>query len=207
MVQPSLFPEPAWEHLDAPDATIALMRDFIVADEGMALLRCFVTEVPWRKDTLRVYGREHPLPRLQQWFGDPGRVYTWSGIRMDPLPWTSPVLDVKRRVEDVTGRKFNSVLLNLYRDGADTVGWHADNEPELGEEPFIASVSLGATRDFVLRHTDPAVQRLRLSLAHGSLLLMSGRTQSFWQHALPRRKGVIDPRVNLTFRTFGKSEP
>jgi alkylated DNA repair dioxygenase AlkB len=202
-MQRDLFQTLQWERVDAVDAEIALVRGFIGALDADALLQRLIDETPWRHDRIKMFGVEHNLPRLQQWFGDEGRTYTWSGIRMDPLPWTDTLLGVRRRVEAVVRASFNSVLLNYYRDGEDTVGWHADDEPELGRAPVIASVSLGAERDFLMRHNTDADPRVRLVLPHGSLLVMSGPTQRFWQHTLPRRKSVRDPRINLTFRAFG----
>ncbi len=193
----------AWEDLRLPNGNAKLLRGFLAAKEAAALFAQLHEVVPWRHDTIRVYGREHPLPRLQQWFGDPERSYTWSGIEMQPLPWT-PVLRVLRdRVADAVGAAFNSVLLNLYRNGHDTVGWHADDEPELGSTPTIASVSLGAERDFALRRKDRAGDSVVVPLPPGSLLVMSGATQANWQHALPRRKRVQRARINLTFRHVG----
>lgn len=191
-----------WQAIDAPDAQIALLHGFLDPSTASSLLALLLAEVQWRSDTIEVFGRRHPLPRLHQWYGEPGKVYTWSGIRMEPLPWSKAVMEVRRRVELATGVRFDAVLVNLYRDGDDTVGWHADDEPELGVAPVIASVSLGAERDFVLRHRDPAVGRVCLRLPHGSLLWMAGETQACWQHALPRRRRVREPRVNLTFRAM-----
>ena len=192
-----------WERIEAADANISILRGFFTDSEGFTLLRKLIDETPWRADRIRLFGVEHDVPRLQQWFGDAGRAYKWSGIRMDPLPWTRTLLDVRQRVEHVVGKSFNSVLLNYYRDGSDTVGWHADDEAELGCTPIIASVSLGAEREFLMRHRLKPDARVRIMLSHGSLLMMSGTTQRFWQHSLPRRKTVREPRVNLTFRTFG----
>jgi alkylated DNA repair dioxygenase AlkB len=138
---------------------------------------------------------------LQQWFGDAGLNYTWSGIRMEPLPWTSILDEIRSRAEEAAKERFNTVLLNLYRTGDDTVAWHSDDERALGPTPIIASVSLGAERDFVLRHRDrDDVEEVKIVLPHGSLLLMQGKTQAMWKHALPRRRGVTSERINLTFR-------
>lgn len=149
-----------------------------------------------------MFGKEHDIPRLQQWYGDPGQVYVWSGIEMQPLPWLPEILEVRDAVQRATKRKFNSVLLNLYRDGNDTVGWHADDEPGLGLSPFIASLSVGAEREFVLRRNEDKTVKISVPLSHGSLLVMAGETQGNWQHAVPRRKRVTEPRINLTFREF-----
>lgn len=159
--------------------------------------------IAWRRDVIRIQGREIPVPRLTAWYGDAGRDYAYSGIAMQALPWNRGLATLRAKVEATTGHAFNAVLLNLYRDGRDSVAWHADDEPELGAEPVIASLSFGVERDFLLRHRARRVNGLplqRLTLAHGSLLLMHGATQRHWEHCVPKRTGVVGPRVNLTFR-------
>ena len=190
-----------WQAFDLPDADVSLLRGFLSAEEGEQLLRDLIQSVPWRQDTIKIFGKEHLVPRLQQWFGEEGLTYTWSGIQMNPEPWPAVLANVKRRLEEKTGRPFNTALVNRYRSGADTVGWHADDEPELGINPAIASVSVGGERDFVMRHnTRTDLDNVKILLPHGSLLLMAGATQSAWQHSLPRRKRVVTERINLTFR-------
>jgi alkylated DNA repair dioxygenase AlkB len=159
-------------------------------------------EVSWRRDCVQVFGRSHPIPRLHQWYGDPGSEYRWSGLTMRPEPWTATLHDLRIRVSEAVGHDFNSVLVNLYRDGGDSMGWHADDEPELGDNPTIASVSLGAERDLKLRYRqrDAREANRTISLESGSLLVMAGMTQRFWQHSLPKRRRVTEPRINLTFR-------
>jgi alkylated DNA repair dioxygenase AlkB len=186
------------ERIDAPDAEIVLHRS-VLADPAAEMLFYNLCETtPWRQDKIEIFGTKHDLPRLQQWYGE--SIYTYSGIQMSPLPWTCDLQDVKREVERLLGLSFNSCLANLYRNGEDTVGWHADDEPELGDAPVIASVSLGVERDFVLRHKRLRDCKRTIALPHGSLLVMSGATQRNWEHSLPRRKGVEQARVNLTFR-------
>ena len=184
-----------------PDAQVEYVEDFLpaaTADRMFARLR---DSIDWRQDSLTMFGKRHLIPRLQQWFADAGLVYTWSGIRMEPTVWTPELEELRSMLHEHTGARFNTALANLYRDGDDTVGWHADDEPELGEEPVIASLSFGAPRDFVLRHnTRKDVDKATFTLGHGSLLVMSGRTQYCWQHCLPRRKRCRLPRINLTFR-------
>ncbi len=177
--------------------------EFIAPTLASQLLQRLIAVVPWRRDTLHMFGKTHAVPRLHQWFGDQGSVYRWSGLAMQPQPWLPELSAVRREICRATKRGFNSVLVNYYRDGHDTVGWHADDEPELGHNPIIASLSLGAERDFVLRRNDDPSTRKTLRLGHGSLLVMAGATQACWQHALPRRLRVTQPRVNLTFRQFG----
>lgn len=204
MAQPALFDERSnrWESIEAPGAELFLRRRLYDEETATRLLHGLIKQVPWREDTIKMFGREHKLPRLQQWFGDPGQVYVWSGIEMQPLPWHPLVQFVRQAVQEATGREFNSVLLNYYRDGNDTVSWHADDEKGLGLQPLIASVSLGAERDFVMRRTAVPSEKLCIPLSSGSLLVMGGDTQANWQHSIPRRKRVNRPRVNLTFRRF-----
>ena len=184
---------------DLPDGRIWLEPGFLPdPDELFATLR---DEIPWRQDTLRMFGKVHPVPRLHQWMADPGLSYRWSGLTMAPVPWIPTVAQIRDQVSARVGVDFNSVLANLYRDGQDTVGWHADDEPELGPTPTIASISLGATRDFQLRHRSRKdLNTVTLALPPGSLLVMEPPTQAHWHHALPRRKRVGEPRINLTFR-------
>lgn len=170
--------------------------DTAPADE---LLRELLCAVRWKQEHLRLYGRDIPFPRLTAWYGDPGAVYTYSGIVNQPLPWSAALSRLRDRLHVGLGVRFNSALLNLYRTGSDGMGWHADDEPELGEQPLIASVSLGAARRFELR-PQPKGESRGLVLEHGSLLVMSGDTQRCWKHQVPKEPTVRAPRVNVTFR-------
>jgi alkylated DNA repair dioxygenase AlkB len=154
-------------------------------------------ETPWEQRHIVLFGRRHAQPRLTAWYGDVP--YTYSGLTLEPRPWTALLAALRATVQEATGRAFNSVLLNYYRDGRDSMGWHADDEPELGPEPAIASLSLGQPRTFKLRHRNTG-ERRALALADGSLLLMAGRTQAHWLHALPRTAKPVGGRINLTFR-------
>jgi alkylated DNA repair dioxygenase AlkB len=187
--------------LALPDAEITYLPGFFPAPERDCLSDALLATTAWRQDSFRVYGRETPIPRLNAWYGDPGRVYTYSRITLEPLAWTAPLSAVRARLQAATGQTFNSVLLNLYRDGRDSVAWHADDEPELGPEPFIASVSFGATRTFQLRSRLDRTRRHSLALEDGSVLLMSGPTQRHWMHQVPKTSRLVGPRLNLTFRT------
>lgn len=166
------------------------------ADRWLAALRA---EIPWATHRVRIYGRWLDSPRLSSWHGDPEASYGYSGSRHQPLPWTPTLSAIRAALRDSVGEDFNGVLANRYRDGRDSMGWHADNERELGPRPLIASVSLGAVRRFSLKHRH-SDQTLKLELAHGSLLLMAGETQRHWQHALPKEPRVREERINLTFR-------
>jgi len=156
--------------------------------------------VNWRQDTIKIFGKTKPLPRLTAWYGDEGQSYTYSGIEQHPEPWNPTLQSIKSKVEDIAEVTFNSVLLNLYRDGKDSVSWHSDDEPELGKNPVIASVSLGATRRFSLKHKVSKDLKVNLDLPNGSLLLMKGETQHFWQHQIAKTSKFVEPRINLTFR-------
>lgn len=157
------------------------------------------SEVQWKQEAIGTPGGRKPLPRLTAWQGDSGAVYVYSGIRNEPQPWTPAVFELRAAVEAVTGVAFNSVLLNRYRSGNDSIGWHADNERELGDVPVIASVSLGATRRFELRHNETGIVR-SFELSSGSLLVMQGHTQAQWKHRVPKAPGEPGERINLTFR-------
>jgi alkylated DNA repair dioxygenase AlkB len=188
------------ERLPLEDADMRFWPAALAVEEASELLDRLLTGIDWQHEEVLIFGQRRPVPRLVAWHGDPGASYTYSGTSHQPLPWT-PALDlVRERVLSLTGCAFNSVLLNLYRDGRDGMGWHSDDEPELGRDPVIASVSLGAPRRFCLRHKRRKDQRLEVSLGPGSLLLMAGATQHHWVHAVPKTALPVGPRVNLTFR-------
>ena len=155
------------------------------------------SELNWQQEHITLFGKPVLQPRLQTWLGD--AVYTYSGLTMHPQPWTSTILDLKTQCERQAQTRFNSVLGNLYRDGEDYMGWHQDNERELGHQPVIASLNFGATRQFVFKHKITK-EKIAFQLTPGSLLIMAGETQQYWQHALPKTKRVNEPRINLTFR-------
>ena len=186
---------------DLGDATI---KEFPFAFNKRAsdkYLTDLIDEIPWQQDTLWIAGREINVPRLQCWIGDRGSNYGYSGIRLEPKPWTDTILTIKERVESLTNEQFNSVLLNYYRDGQDSVSWHADDEKELGRRPIIASVSFGAHRKFHFRpKAKDDKRRFQIELRHGSVLLMGDTLQNKWLHQLPKISGLKEPRVNLTFR-------
>lgn len=192
-----MFQRPWTQTIDVPDGAISLIHNFVDEAAAELMMRTLIDETPWRQDTITMYGKTHDVPRLQQWYG--GAAYTYSGIELKPLPWTSNLSMIRRDVEEDTGAKFNSVLLNYYRDGNDSVALHADDEPELGEDPVIASLSLGAERKLALYHNTKSI-KIRLALPSGSLLIMRGPLQRFWRHGIPRVASLKDPRVNLTFR-------
>lgn len=177
---------------------IALFPGWLARDEADALFDAVIETVPWSVHRLRLFGREVDSPRLSCWMGDEGASYRYSGTRFTPQPWLPALVAVRARLDREFDARFNSVLANLYRDGRDAMGWHRDDEPELGDSPVIASLSLGATRRFLLKAD--AGDRQAFELAQGDLLLMSGESQRRYLHALPRTAKPVGPRINLTFR-------
>ena len=190
-----------WQNFELPDAEFSLLRQLLSPDEAGRLANRLVNSIDWRRDCIQLFGHRHPLPRLHQWYGEPGAVYRWSGLRMEPRPWLPEIAKLRSLVSQTSGQKFNCVLVNYYRDGNDSMGWHADDEPELGPDPAIASLSLGATRTMRLRRrSGPDRMSTSIELESGSLLLMTGPTQQHWQHCVPKRRTVSEARINLTFR-------
>ncbi len=190
------------------DGEARLIADFLTRPQSDAYFAELLDLVEWTQQIIRIRGREVASPRLSAWYGDPDAHYSYSGLSLSPRPWLPVILELKTRVEAVCNSPFNSVLLNLYRDGADSMGWHSDDEPELGERPVIASLSLGATRRFRLRHRRRKdLEPVAIDLENGSLLIMEGDTQRCWKHQLPKSKRVAEPRVNLTFRNICRTPP
>lgn len=189
------------EAIPLPDAELYYLARLPLSDGPAAIMQRLIEATHWRAEKIVVWGKTYPQPRLTAWHGDEGIVYTYSGIRFEAQPWTETLRDIKQRLEAVTGADFNSVLLNFYRNERDSIGLHSDDEPELGRQPIIASLSLGAERTFVLRHRSKKdLTPVRLKLASGSLLLMKGDTQHCWKHGIEKMKRPCGARVNLTFR-------
>ena len=186
--------------LDLPDAVVALDPAWLAPVEADALFGALRDAIPWGIHRIRLFGRDVDSPRLSCWIGDAGTAYAYSGTRFEPNPWPVALLPIRERLQRGLGVGFNSVLANLYRDGRDSMGWHSDDEPELGPQPLIASLSLGASRRFVLKHRSEPSRTLALALPHGSLLVMRGGTQAHYRHALPRTAKPVGCRINLTFR-------
>ncbi|MFV5688994.1 alpha-ketoglutarate-dependent dioxygenase AlkB family protein [Flavobacterium sp. ZT3R25] len=192
--------EPIQLHL--PDAEIIYYPAFFNKEEADKIYDELLHEIPWQQDEIRVFGKIHPQPRLTALYGNEGKPYSYSNIKMQPHPWNSLLQKIKSRIESVCDTTFTSVLLNQYRDGKDSNGWHADNEKELGINPVIASVSFGAERTFQLKHNSDKDQKKSIVLDHGSLLLMKGTTQHFWKHQIPKTTKPIGTRINATFRVI-----
>ena len=190
--------------LSLPDADIILYPSLLNESDCTHFLTGLIQTVQWRQDSITIHGRSLPQPRLTAWYGDPGKSYRYSGITMHPVPWTPTLLALKAKVDAAAGVVFNSVLLNLYRDGNDNMGWHSDDEPELGLNPTIGSLSLGRTQRFLLRHRFQKELKHQLELTSGSLLIMQGTTQQYWQHQVPKTRRPVLPRMNLTFRVISE---
>ena len=191
--------ESVWTHVDLPGADVRLTQ-FCDSTEAKNYFQRLRDEISWQQYRVRLFGREIDSPRLSSWVGDAEAVYTWSRVRHEPAAWTSTLKRLRDQLHERTGEIYNSVLCNLYRDGNDSMGWHSDNEAELGNDPTIASLSFGASRRFRLRAKNDAAHRLDIDLADGSLLLMAGATQRNYRHDLPKAPRIRDARINLTFR-------
>ncbi len=196
------------QNLLPKDGEVYLFPTFFSGEDSDRYFKTLLTEVPWKHEPIVLFGREIMQPRLTAWYGDSdenaSHRYSYSGITMQANPWTPTLLEMKRRIEPVTKTCFNGALLNQYRDGKDGVGWHRDSEKELGQNPVIGSVSLGATRTFRLRHKQEKNLTVSVDLAHGNFLLMRGSTQHYWEHCVPKTKRPIGTRVNITFRILLK---
>jgi alkylated DNA repair dioxygenase AlkB len=189
-----------WQTVPLPNADLRYAPQWLDADAATALFAALRDAIPWSRHRLRLFGREVDAPRLSCWIGDAGAAYTYSRTRFEPHPWPLALGLVRAQLAAECGTDFNSVLANFYASGNDSMGWHADDEPELGTHPLIASLSLGASRRFAIHHRSDRTHRLAIELAHGSLLLMGGATQCHYRHALPKTRRAVAPRLNLTFR-------
>ncbi len=196
---PSLFSEKI--SLNLPDGDITYFPNFLSGEEANTYFEVLRKTVPWQQDTIKVFGKVHPQPRLTALYASNSKPYSYSNITMVPHAFSEAVLQLKERTEAFSEIQFTTCLLNLYRDGKDSNGWHADNEKELGINPSIASVSLGQERVFHLKHRTKGLKH-KLVLEHGSLLLMQGATQHHWLHQIPKTSKKIQPRINLTFRVI-----
>ena len=194
----------AWQVFDLPGADVRLMQ-FCDETEAARWFTRLHEEILWERHRLRIFGRNVDSPRLSCWIGDPEAVYTYSGARFAPHAWTPALAELREYLFAHCGERCNSVLANLYRDGRDSMGWHSDDEPELGAEPVILSLSFGGVRRFRLRHRRDPRLRLELDLPSGSLLCMAGATQRHYRHDLPKTARDVAARINLTFRSIRAS--
>lgn len=175
-------------------------QNFFPPGQSDLYLNRLIEGISWKQEPIWMFGKQVMQPRLTAFYGNPGFNYGYSGIQMQPLPWNEVLFEIKDEIEKASDAQFTHVLLNYYRDGQDSMGWHRDNEPELGLNPVIGSVSFGAPRMFQFRlYHDKTVKR-EVLLEHGSYLLMAGEVQHHWEHQIPKSKKVRGPRINLTFR-------
>lgn len=170
--------------------------------EKEELLNIKFRNINWKHDKIKLYGKQLFLPRYSAWYADKGKTYAYSGLILQPNQWNQGLLYIKKQIEQIINVKFNSVLMNWYRDGEDYMSWHTDAEKELGKNPVIGSVNFGATRRFLLRRIDDNKELIELPLKHGTFLLMKGEIQHFWQHSVPKQKKIKNFRFNLTFRVI-----
>jgi alkylated DNA repair dioxygenase AlkB len=184
------------------DGEVYLLQHFFTPAESDVFLEQLIHQVAWKQEPIKMFGKLIMQPRLTAWYGDLDKTYRYSGITMTPLPWSDTLLTLKNKINAFAGTSFTSALLNYYRDGKDSMGWHRDNEKELGLNPVIASVTFGAARNFQLRHYRDKKNLTNIMLTHGSLLLMRGTTQHYWEHQLPKTSKVIAARINITFRVI-----
>lgn len=195
------MPDTDIERLPLPDAEVWYTPAFFPPEESNRFLSELQQDINWKQEKIKLFGKEQVMPRLTAWYGDKG--YTYSGLQNKPQPWIPVLQEIRKQVMSATGKEFNSVLLNFYRNGQDSMGWHADDEPALGTEPCIASVSFGEVRKFGFKHRyNKELQNKYISLQHGSLLLMQGQTQHYWKHCLPKTASAGGIRINLTFRNI-----
>ena len=187
-------------YFDLKEADIIYYPNFYDFLEADTIFEQLLNQIPWQQDDIKVYGKVYAQPRLTALFGNDGKPYSYSNIKMQPHPWNLILQKMKFQIENVIAENFTTVLLNLYRNGKDSNGWHADNEKELGINPVIASLSFGEERYFHLQHNTDKELKLKILLEHGSLLIMKGTTQHFWKHQIPKTAKPIGNRINLTFR-------
>lgn len=182
---------------------VVFYDDFLGRQEADLFFKLLQDHVPWKQEPIWMFGKKVMQPRLTALFGDPEVKYSYSGIEMKALNWNEPLLQIRERLKAQVPIEFTHVLLNYYRDGKDSMGWHRDNESSLGKNPYIASVSLGETRTFQIRNKETKSHKIDISLTHGSLLIMAGESQHYWEHQIPKTKKILGPRINLTFRKLG----
>lgn len=197
--------QPLIEHSLSPSCWISYWPQWIDRPKADLCFAQLHEELDWQAGSIRLFGKWVAIPRQHAWYGDAHASYGWSGQRAEAQTWHPLLEDLRNQLSEHCRQPFNGVLANLYRDGSDCMHWHADNEKELGSQPFIAAISLGAQRRFTLRHKQRSYATRRLALAAGSLLLMGGDCQAHWQHALPRSKRLTDPRISLTYRAVNLS--
>jgi alkylated DNA repair dioxygenase AlkB len=201
MEQMTLFGQ-AGKSVGLPETVLQYIPGLFTEGECESILAKLVSSVPWEQRSVSMYGKQIVTPRLTAWYGDEKKTYAYSGSKFHPLPWTPELLAIRDRIMPFIGTSFNSVLLNYYRDGNDSVAWHSDNERELGPQPIIGSVSFGQVRSFDIRRKDDHAKKFSVRLEPGSLLVMKGDLQQNWEHRIAKSKIPMGARVNLTFRVI-----
>lgn len=199
MQQLDIFKEKESDFISVEDGEYCYIPHYFDKTKSDFYFSYLLFQISWKQEEMRMYGKTIKFPRLTSWYGDNCKPYTFSGITLTPNLWTKELLEIKREIEPKCKVTFNSVLLNLYRNGKDSISWHTDAEKELGKNPVIASVNFGAIRKFQLRHIETK-EKIEIELKHGSLLIMQGKLQHYWQHQIPKTKKEIRERINLTFR-------
>ena len=200
--QYSLFNNENINSFEKHHLNIDYVKNYFNEEESTYFFKSLKDKIKWKQDYIKFFGKSHPLPRLTAWYGDRNKTYTYSGIPMTPNLWNTELLEIKKKVDQYAKINFNSVLLNYYRSGNDSVSWHSDDEKELGDQPIIGSVSFGGTRKFRLRNKKNKKLIHNIELENGSLLIMSGLTQKYWEHEIPKTKKKVEERINLTFRSI-----
>lgn len=184
------------------DGEVYLYPELFNESTSDLFFKSLTENIAWKQEPVKIMGQEIMQPRLTAWYGNEGKSYSYTGITMNPLPWTIDLIKIKEAVQKISGEVFNSALLNLYRDGSDSVGWHRDNEKSLGINPVIGSVSFGVSRVFSLKHYKDKKLKEKILLTNGSFLLMKSETQHNWLHSIQKDPAVVRPRINITFRTI-----
>ena len=200
--QYSLFNNENINSFEKHHLNIDYVKNYFNEEESTYFFKSLKDKIKWKQDYIKFFGKSHPLPRLTAWYGDRNKTYTYSGIPMTPNLWNTELLEIKKKVDQYAKINFNSVLLNYYRSGNDSVSWHSDDEKELGDQPIIGSVSFGGIRKFRLRNKKNKKLIHNIELENGSLLIMSGLTQKYWEHEIPKTKKKVEERINLTFRSI-----
>lgn len=189
------------EVIKIKDGEYIYIPNFFDLQKANYYLKQLTDTIEWKQESMNMYGKQIDFPRLTAWYGDSDKPYSFSGITLSPHSWSDELLEIKKLIEPKAEVSFNSVLLNRYRDGNDSISWHTDAEKELGKNPVIASVNFGAERKFQLKHIETD-ERIEIVLKHGSLLIMQGELQHFWKHQVPKTKTKVGERINLTFRVI-----
>lgn len=188
------------KNLELPNAEVIFYPHLFQNKKSNQLFTDLLNQIEWKQEPIKIFGKSVMQPRLTAYYGT--QAYTYSGVTMQPLPWNAPLLQIKQEIEPLVNTQFNGVLLNLYRNGQDYMGWHSDDEHNLAKGAIIASVSFGETRRFILRRRDNHQIKVELNLSDGDFLVMGGDTQKFWQHHIPKTAKSNSPRINLTFRVI-----